>query len=85
MTKEQAIELVQRHLNRHQPPDYRLQVVESAIRHENDWWYVGVGPDRADVRRYDYYDRLAQVERELDDEENANISLMPPPSGTVEQ
>ena len=83
MTKDEAINLVRKHLDQHQPKDYRLHVFEEATRFEDDWWIVAVGPDRTDIRRYDYYDILAQVEREIEDEEEANISLMPPPSGVV--
>jgi hypothetical protein len=85
MTKEQAIQLVEKHLAKHQTKDYRLKVVPSAITPDDDGWLIGVGPDRTGIRRYDYYDVLTQVEQEIEDEnENAHISLMPPPSGSAE-
>ena len=81
MTRDEAVQLVDQYLQRHQPEDYHLVVVPEATREEDGWWIVAVGADRPGIRRYDYYDRLAQTERELEDEVEANISLMPPPSG----
>lgn len=81
MNKEQAIKLVQEQLNQHQPAEYRLEVDASSTRMEDDWWFVGVRPSRRDIRRYDYYDIMAQVSREIEDATGENITLVPPPSG----
>ncbi|QNN25258.1 hypothetical protein HED60_24250 [Planctomycetales bacterium ZRK34] len=83
MNQQQAIQLVEQHLNRHQPKEYRLHVIPGATRNEDDWWYVCVGPDRDNIRRYDYYDVLAQISREIEDEDDVNITLLPPPSGAA--
>lgn len=78
MTKQEAIHLVEQHLAAHQPADYRLKVLADATRRDDDWWYVAVQADREGVRNYAYYDVLAQVEREIEDEhEDVNIVLVP--------
>jgi hypothetical protein len=85
MTKDEAIGLVRERLERHQPDSYRVVVVPDASYQEGDWWYIGVKPTRDDIRRYDYYDVMAQVSREIEDETQANITLVPPPSGVSTQ
>ena len=83
MTRDEAIKLVNRHLAEHQPGDYHLNVVPEAIRQDDDWWYITIQPDREDVPRYDYYNILAVVEREIQDEnDDFNILLVPVASGT---
>ena len=75
---EQAMALVREHLDRHQPANYRLQLVSESSRVEDDWFYVCVRPDQSNIRAYDYYDVLAQVEREIEDEHpDVNILLVP--------
>jgi len=81
MTRDEAVNLVREYLDRHQPDGYRLDVIPDASREEDGWWVIAVGPDRPDIRRYSFYDLLAQTEREIEDEREANISLVPPPSG----
>ena len=84
MTREQAIELVQQHLGRHMPADYTIDIVNEAVRQDDDWWYITVKPSKSDVKRYDYYNVLAEVEREIQDEnESNNILLVPVASGTM--
>jgi hypothetical protein len=84
MTKKEAIKVVEKHLSRpkYRPKKYRLRVIARASRQEDDWWYICVRPGRGgDIRPYDYYDILAQVEREIEDEENMNIALVPVAAG----
>lgn len=75
--KESAVDLVTRLLKPRQPSGYKLRVVPEASRLDDDWWYVCVQPDRDDVRNYDYYDILAQVEQEIEDEHDVNVLLVP--------
>jgi len=83
MTKEEAIKVVEKHLSRpkYRPKKYRLRVIARASRQEDDWWYICVRPSSSNIRLYDYYDILAQVEREIEDEENMNIALVPVAAG----
>jgi hypothetical protein len=84
MTKQEAIRIVEKYLSKrkHQPTKYKLHVVPRACRQEDDWWYICVRPGRKDVRPYDYYDIMAQVEREIQDEEEMNIALVPVPAAS---
>lgn len=83
MTRDEAIALVNRHLAEHQPQGYHLNVVPEAIRQDDDWWYITIQPDQENVPRYDYYNILAVVEREIQDEnDDFNILLVPVASGT---
>ena len=80
MTKEQQriVEIARRYLEPHQPPNYRLNVSETGLRHSrDDWWEVVVQPDTEDVYSYDYYGRLAEAEGDIEDHEDLKISLVP--------
>ena len=84
MTKDETLNLVKRHLGAHQPKGYRIEVVPDATRQDDDWWYVTVRADNPDVPRYDYYNVLAIVEREIQDEnDDNNILLVPVASGVT--
>ncbi len=75
--RQHIIETVKRYLEPYQPQDYRLNVSEQGIRHQDDWWEVVVQPSREDVRSYDYYGRLAEAENDIEDKEHLNILLVP--------
>ena len=76
--KQTVIETVKRYLEPHQPSDYRLNVIETGIRHTgDDWWEVVVQPDRQDIRSYDYYGRLADAENDIEDHEKLKVLLLP--------
>jgi hypothetical protein len=77
VTEAEVLVLARQYLQPFQPSDYRLEIPKEGIRHEDDWWYVLVKPDRDDVRAYDYYDRLAQAETALQDFEHINVLLVP--------
>ena len=77
ISKDEALKLVRERLDAHQPREYRLDVVPDQTHEEDGWWIVSVAASRNDIRRYDYYDILAQVEREIEDATNAQISLIP--------
>ena len=77
LSAKQLVDMVQRYLEPHQSRDYRLNVVADGIRHEDDWWYVVVQPDKGDVRAYDYAARLSEAEQDLQDKEHLNVLLVP--------
>lgn len=78
---EEAIALVQGRLDAHQPKDFKLQVVPEASRRDDDWWYVCVKPDRSGFRAFDYYKVLSEIEREIEDEDEVNVLLVPVQAG----
>jgi hypothetical protein len=77
LTVDEVVNLARQYLAPRQPRDYRLEVLPDGTRQEDDWWYVLVRPNRDDVRAYDYYDRLAEAEVALRDEQDVNVLLVP--------
>jgi hypothetical protein len=79
MTKQEAIKIVEKYLSKpkYRAAKYKLRVVPEACRQEDDWWYICVRAGRKNVRPYDYYDIMAQIEREIEDEKEVNILLVP--------
>lgn len=77
LSDNDVVVIVRRYLEPNQPQDYRLEVMPDGVKKDGDWWYVLVRPDRNDVRAYDYYDRLAESEVTLRDEEQLNVLLVP--------
>jgi hypothetical protein len=47
------------------------------IRKEHYWWYVPVRPSVEPVKRYEYYEALADVEEALAEHENLTVFLVP--------
>jgi uncharacterized protein (UPF0332 family) len=84
MTKKAAIQLVEKYLQRHPPKEgYNLHVDVRSSHEEDGWWIISVGADREMIRPYDFYDILAQVEREVQDERNAPIAVYPAPARRI--
>lgn len=77
LTQRELLERVSRVLDQNQPPSYRLEVVPSNVRREDDWWYVTVVPNRGGVQSHDYAERLTAVEETLNHELGLNILLIP--------
>ncbi len=75
--EKEVIETVKRYLEPYQPSEYRLNVLETGVRHDGDWWEVVVQPDKDDIRSYDYYGRLADAENDIEDHEHLNVLLLP--------
>ena len=67
---------VLKYLENQHPDSTNLKVVTAGIRHEQDWWYVPVQPDKQPSRRFEYYEALAEVENELA-EERTTVLLLP--------
>lgn len=74
---QRVLEIVKHYLEPHQPTDYRLNVNELGVRHQDDWWEIVVQPSREDIYLYDYYGRLAEASEDIDDQEHLNVSLVP--------
>ena len=77
MTPEEVAALVRLHIAGRHPGGASLAVLASGIRHEQEWWYVPIVPDREPARRYEYYETLAEVERELQQQENLTVLFVP--------
>ena len=74
--RERIVKLVQECLKKHQPNDYRLEVVPDGVQQDGDWYYVVVQPSREDVS-YEYYGLLTDAETDLQERESMKILLVP--------
>lgn len=54
-----------------------LEVLDEGVRGEESWWYVPVRPSAEPVKRYEYYEALADVEGGLEEKEKLTVVLMP--------
>ena len=84
LSKEAVIEIVQRHVDAHQPDEYRLVVNREGIRfvskgvtQPDEYFMVVVEADRDVERRFEYYDRLSDIEDEIENQESIKVSLVP--------
>jgi hypothetical protein len=69
-------ERVETYLQPRQPDNFRLNIV--GVKRDGEYVYVVVQPDRDDIRSYDYYNVLAEVENDLEENEHLNVLLVPP-------
>ena len=77
MSEEKVVQLVRERLQDRHPGGVTIDVVEQAIRHEGDYWYVPVRPNAQPPRTFEYYDALADVESELSLNERLKVLLVP--------
>ena len=54
-----------------------VELVGTGIRKDGDWWYVPVRRTEQTPRTYEYYDLLASVEQEIEDQDHINVMLVP--------
>ena len=77
MAQEDVLQKVRASLEKHRRPGWTLELLDAGIRQEDDWWYIPVRPGNETRRTVEYYDILAQVEGELQDEMHLNVLLVP--------
>ena len=77
MKKAEVICAVQGCLKRYKSKKWPLEMLEEGIRREDGWWFVPVRPGQKRERGFEYYDLVARIEEELQDEKDLNIALMP--------
>lgn len=81
MTKEAVAQLVRQHLQNHARPDVldgiALDVLEDDIYSENDYWRVPILPSTQPRWMYAFYEVLAEVESELQENIKLNVLLVP--------
>ena len=80
---EQSVaQTVRQYLHGRHPDGVTLDVIEPSIRKEEFWWYVPVRPSTEPRKRYEYYEILADVEAELEENEQLKVLLAPVPAET---
>ena len=67
------IDIVKDCLKKHD--DFKINV--SDAYQEEDWWYVLVWPEEDNPKTYQYYVILAEVEMQLQDKKDLNVTLVP--------
>ncbi|MDQ2687134.1 MAG: hypothetical protein M3Y28_04630 [Armatimonadota bacterium] len=77
MSKESVGKLVRHYLEGQHPEGITIAVLDDAIRRQDDYWYVPVQPDRQPPKMYAYYEALAEVEGELEENDSLNVLLVP--------
>ena len=78
---ETVLEAVQQRLQHRHPDGANLEVLPQEIRHEEDWWYISVRPDKEPARDWEYFEALAEVETEMLTQENILMLMVPVPAG----
>ncbi len=77
MSKEQIAELVRQYAEVEEPLDLRIEVLEAGVRPDGDGWYVPVRTLVNLPKRYPYYEKLADIEEHLRQDENLDVLLVP--------
>jgi hypothetical protein len=77
MDKEQVTALVRERLQCCHPGGVTLEIVEEAIRLEDNYWYVPVRPSTQPPHTFEYYDALVEVETDLSLHAHLHIFLVP--------
>ena len=77
MTEERVAELVENYIRDKRPGGATLHVVNTAIRTEEGWWYVPVKPDFQPVKRFEYFELLAETELSLKKRDGITVLLIP--------
>lgn len=75
--KKQIAELVRRYAESEEPRDLRIEVLEQDVRSDGDWWYVPVRALADLPKRFPYYEKLADIEEHLRDNEKVDVLLVP--------
>jgi hypothetical protein len=73
-TPAEVAALVERYLEKHQPPNYRILVTAAGIKEDEDgWWEVPIRPSKADVPSYDWIGRSAEAAADMDEAEGVHV------------
>jgi len=70
-------EVVREHIRDRHPGGVTLSVIDEEVRKIDDWWRVPVLPSAQPPHTFEYYDTLAEVESEIQEEKHLNILLVP--------
>jgi hypothetical protein len=73
----EIIKLVRQSLENRHPQGIAIDVIEEGIRRQNGSWYVPVRPSVQPPKTFEYYEALAEVESELEENEQVSVLLVP--------
>ena len=74
--RDEVARVAQAALDRHQPRGYRISVDVGAILKEDDWYHIVVKTPN-DVRDHEFYESLADAERDLQENNGHQYLLVP--------
>ena len=66
---------VRRYIQNRPPGGVTLEVIEEGVRKVDNWWRVPVRPGAWPANRCEYYDALAEIEDEIQENENLDILI----------
>ena len=75
--KQTVVEAVRKYIKDQHPGGATFGVMAPGIHKERAWWYVPVRPSVEPVKRYEYYEALAEVEEALEAHEHLTVFLVP--------
>ncbi len=75
MTKQEIAQVVRERLVNCRPGGVTLEVVEDDIRRIDGWWRVPVRPSVWPARMYEYYEALAEIEADIQEQRHLDILL----------
>ena len=73
--KEQVAQAVRERLDNCRPGGVTSEVVEDDIQRVDGWWRVPVRPSVWPARMYEYYEALAEIEADIQEQRHLNILL----------
>ena len=77
MSETEVLDIVEGHLNHHQPAGYRFNVSRRGVQKNGDWWYIVVSSSKEDIRARDYSSVMSQVEEEIEQQDRLKVLLLP--------
>ena len=76
-SRHEIADLVREQLMLHASDSLRIEVLETGVRKDGEWWHVPVRPTIDSPRNYEFYDTLSLVEGELTDDKHLSVLLIP--------
>jgi hypothetical protein len=77
VSEHDVVRLVRESLQVHHPTNITIDVIENGISQRNGSWYVPVRPSSQPPKTFEYYESLAEVESEIEENQNINVLLVP--------
>lgn len=76
-SKKSVAKAVRKHIARYRPGGASLEVVDAGVRKKPYWWEVPIRPSREPKKLYQYYEALADIEDEVEEQEKVRVFLVP--------
>ena len=76
LTKDEILDLVERHLEPLQPADYRLEIDRSQVSHRSGTWQMVARPTDPNADWLDYSNILVKACLQLEEQEGIYVLLL---------